>query len=193
MSATQKPILPSSTSNFISIFDAASKEYKKLTRQDLETHPFAAVLDNCKSPDSILAIFERQANAFDEFRNGDDRIIKWLDPIVHILFTFSATLGEGIGLPFSPRKVIFAGIGVLLAVNLFSCSLTHVPMTCNTIRLLRMLLQATEHSPPFSNTSKIFFNVSRYTFLFRSQPSSRRCSGRLWPRYYSFSRYPLNQ
>ncbi|KAH9954999.1 hypothetical protein BC827DRAFT_1386551 [Russula dissimulans] len=38
----------------------------------------------------------------------------WLDPMVHILFTFSATLGEGIGLSFSPAKTIFTGIGVLL-------------------------------------------------------------------------------
>ncbi|KAI0291207.1 hypothetical protein B0F90DRAFT_403677 [Multifurca ochricompacta] len=113
MSTTQKTTAPSS--NFISIFETDSKEYNKLTRQDLQTHPFAAVLENCQSPDAILAIFRKQANAFDEFRKGDDRIMQWLDPIVHILFTFSATLGEGIGLPFSPGKVIFAGIGVLLA------------------------------------------------------------------------------
>ena len=58
----------------------------------------------------------------------------WLDPTIHILFTFSDTLGEGIGLvskprsfahdccrtpgfqPFSPAKTIFTGIGVLLGV-----------------------------------------------------------------------------
>ncbi|KAI0290866.1 hypothetical protein BC826DRAFT_956018 [Russula brevipes] len=37
----------------------------------------------------------------------------WLNPIVHILFTFSATLG-GIGLPWSPATTIFTGMGVLL-------------------------------------------------------------------------------
>ncbi|KAI9429172.1 hypothetical protein H4582DRAFT_2032752 [Lactarius indigo] len=34
--------------------------------------------------------------------------------MVHILFTFSAALGEGVGLTFAPAKVIFAGVGVLL-------------------------------------------------------------------------------
>jgi hypothetical protein len=38
----------------------------------------------------------------------------WLDPTIHILSTFSDTLGEGISLPFSPAKTIFTGIGVLL-------------------------------------------------------------------------------
>ncbi|KAI0291193.1 hypothetical protein B0F90DRAFT_1778802 [Multifurca ochricompacta] len=119
MSATQKPTPPSSTSNFISIFDAASKEYKKLTRQDLETHPFSAVLDNCESPDAVLAIFKKQANAFDEFRNGDDRITKWLNPIVHILFTFSATLGEGIGL-VSLEQCLFLYVTLSHCFYLFS-------------------------------------------------------------------------
>ncbi|KAH9992629.1 hypothetical protein BJV77DRAFT_1001937 [Russula vinacea] len=47
--------------------------------------------------------------------------MSWLDPTIHILFTFSNTLGEGIGLPFSPAKTIFTGIGVLLGVR-FPCS-----------------------------------------------------------------------
>jgi len=33
---------------------------------------------------------------------------------VSVLYAFSATLGEGIGMVSSPAKVIFAGIGVLL-------------------------------------------------------------------------------
>ncbi|KAH9955020.1 hypothetical protein BC827DRAFT_1239506 [Russula dissimulans] len=55
----------------------------------------------------------------------------WLDPTVHILFTFSATLGEGIGLPFSPAKTIFTGVGVLLGVSTFlrSSSFSHAGMT----------------------------------------------------------------
>ncbi|KAI0249042.1 hypothetical protein BJV78DRAFT_728446 [Lactifluus subvellereus] len=103
-------------SNFISIFDAASNEYKKLTKQDLRTHPLADQIHNCDSPDAVLVLFQRQAEAFDEFCKGDDRLMKWLDPTVHILFTFSATLGEGIALPFPPAKTIFTGIAVLLGV-----------------------------------------------------------------------------
>ncbi|KAH9049987.1 hypothetical protein EDB84DRAFT_1452114 [Lactarius hengduanensis] len=113
MSGVQRTTASFST-NFISIFDAASKEYKKLTGQDLNTHPFSAVFDSCDSPDAVLNIFRKQAEIFDEIRKGDERLIKWLDPMVHILFTFSAALGEGVGLIFSPAKVIFAGAGVLL-------------------------------------------------------------------------------
>ncbi|KAH9028257.1 hypothetical protein EDB84DRAFT_1498792, partial [Lactarius hengduanensis] len=38
----------------------------------------------------------------------------WLNPTVNVLYAFSAALGEGVGLVFSPAKVIFAGAGVLL-------------------------------------------------------------------------------
>ena len=87
-----------STSNFAAIFDAASQEYKTLTRQDLAKHPFAAALQGYNSPDSILGVFRDQAQAFDRFRQGDDKLMASLTPIVNILFTFSETLGEGVGL-----------------------------------------------------------------------------------------------
>ena len=87
-----------STANFTAIFDAASNEYKTLTKQDLETHPFAVAFENSNSPDSVIKIFRKQAQAFDKFRKGDDKLMAWLTPIVNILFTFSGTLGEGIGL-----------------------------------------------------------------------------------------------
>jgi hypothetical protein len=126
-----------STANFTAIFDAASYEYKTLTKQDIETHPFAAAFENSNSPDSVMNIFRKQAQAFDKFRNGDDKLIAWLISIVNVLFTFSETLGEGIGLVsiqffydistlrhllsqlFSPAKTIFTGISVLLGVGLF--------------------------------------------------------------------------
>jgi hypothetical protein len=87
-----------SISNFIDIFNAASNDYKKFTKQDLHTHAFAAVLDTCDSPDAVLNVFRRQARAFDEFCKGDDRLMKWLNPTVHILYIFSVTLSEAIAL-----------------------------------------------------------------------------------------------
>ena len=87
-----------STANFTAIFDAASNEYKTLTKQDLETHPFAAAFENSNSPDSVTSVFRKQAQAFDKSRKGDDKLMSWLTPIVNILFTFSGSLGEGIGL-----------------------------------------------------------------------------------------------
>ena len=87
-----------STANFTAIFDAASNEYKTLTKQDLQTHPFAAAFENSDSPDSVMNIFRKQVQAFDKFRKDDDKLMAWLTPIVNILFTFSGSLGEGIGL-----------------------------------------------------------------------------------------------
>jgi hypothetical protein len=87
-----------STSNFAAIFDAASREYKSLTKQDLATHPLAAAIEGYNSPDAILNVFRKQASAFDKFRKGDDKLMEWLTPIVNILFTFSGSLGEGVGL-----------------------------------------------------------------------------------------------
>ena len=126
---------------FTAIFEAASNEYKTLTGQDLRTHPLATELErNNDSPDSIMGVFRKQAQALDKFRKGDDKLMKSLTPIVHILFTFSTTAGADIGLvglcffsfssslihifqPFSPTTVLFAGIGVLLGVSYFSDSL----------------------------------------------------------------------
>ena len=87
-----------STANFTAIFDAALNEYKTLTKQDLEEHPFAAAFENPNSPDSVMSVFRKQAQAFDKFYKGDDKLMAWLTPIVNILFTFSGTLGAGIGL-----------------------------------------------------------------------------------------------
>ena len=86
------------TVNFAAIFDAASQEYKTLTKNDLATHPFAAAIQDHSSPESILNVFRNQAQAFDAFRKGDDKLMALLTPIVNILFTFSESLGEGIGL-----------------------------------------------------------------------------------------------
>ena len=96
--STRSQTTDPSTSNFTAIFDAASQEYKTLTRQDLATPPFAAALQGYNSPDSILGVFRDQAQAFDKFRQGDDKLMASLTPIVNILLTFSETLGEGVGL-----------------------------------------------------------------------------------------------
>jgi hypothetical protein len=96
--STRNQTADSSTSNFTAIFDAASQEYKTLTKQNLANHPFAAALQGYNSPDSILGVFRDQAQAFDKFRQSDDKLMASLAPIVNILFTFSETLGEGVGL-----------------------------------------------------------------------------------------------
>ncbi|KAI0301686.1 hypothetical protein B0F90DRAFT_288393 [Multifurca ochricompacta] len=103
-----------STAYFQSIFNCALKAYKQKTKKDLATHPLATQLQSCNSASAILAILQGQVHKFDQSRESDKRWEKWLGPMVNVLYAFSATLGEGVGLAFSPAKVIFAGIGVLL-------------------------------------------------------------------------------
>ena len=70
-------------SNIKTLFDTALDKYAKRTGQDLCNHPLAAAIDRCGSPDEILAIFQAQSHAFDEFRNGDPKLVKWLRPVVN--------------------------------------------------------------------------------------------------------------
>ena len=91
----QYPMSTSNTaptpSNFEPIFSAALAEYTKKTGKDLRNHPLADKIDGCDSADSILAIFKEQAEAFDKFRKRDDKLFKWLDPIVKVLHAFTTS------------------------------------------------------------------------------------------------------
>ncbi|KAH9055799.1 hypothetical protein EDB83DRAFT_1087565 [Lactarius deliciosus] len=114
---SQSPLATASSSNFDSIFRSAIKAYKKRTGHDITSHPLAAQLKTCDSPGAILAVLRAQVEEFDHSRRDDERLTKWLNPTVNVLYAFSATLGEGVGLVFSPAKVIFSGIGVLLLAS----------------------------------------------------------------------------
>ncbi|KAH8976954.1 hypothetical protein EDB86DRAFT_3110390 [Lactarius hatsudake] len=103
-----------SSMDFEKIFGAALEAYRKQTKKDIASHPLATQLQSCDSPSAILAILRAQVQVFDQSQSADERLTKWLDPTVNVLYAFSATLGEGAGLAFPPAKTIFAGIGVLL-------------------------------------------------------------------------------
>ncbi|KAH9004810.1 hypothetical protein EDB86DRAFT_3240678, partial [Lactarius hatsudake] len=107
------------SSDFKSILDAALShslsEYEKTTGNQLLSHPLATQMKRCDSVDAILAILRGQAEAFQQFRDGDHRLMKWISPVVDILYTFSDTLGGVAGVAFPPAGAIFTGIGVLLA------------------------------------------------------------------------------
>ncbi|KAN0141591.1 hypothetical protein V8E53_000053 [Lactarius tabidus] len=105
---------PSTSSKFQAIFSAAVKAYEKRTKKDLLAHPLASQLQACDSPTSILAVLRGQVDNLDQARKSDERLTKWLGPTVNVLLTFSATIGGGVSLVFSPATVIFAGAGVLL-------------------------------------------------------------------------------
>ena len=64
------------SSDFNSVLDAALSEYKKKTGKKLLDHPLATEVQRCDSLDAILAIFQGQAEAFQQFRAGDQRLMK---------------------------------------------------------------------------------------------------------------------
>ncbi|KAI0265231.1 hypothetical protein BGY98DRAFT_1103165 [Russula aff. rugulosa BPL654] len=115
MSNTHPITTASSSSNFQLIFNNALKAYEKRTKKDLLAHPLAAELQNCNSPRNILDVLHQQVQGLDRSMSSDDRWTKWLDPTVNVLYMLSETLGKGISLVFSPGKVIFAAVGVLLS------------------------------------------------------------------------------
>ena len=92
------PSASTSQSNFISVFNAALETYKRKTKKDLASHPLLPTLQSCDSPDSVLTVLREQIPGFNQSQNGDDGLTKWVTPTVNVLFAFSATVGQGIGL-----------------------------------------------------------------------------------------------
>jgi hypothetical protein len=134
-------------SNFMSIFNASLESYKRKTKNDLASHPLLPSLQSCESPEAVLTILRDQVPAFSQSRNGDDRLTKWVTPTVNVLYSFTETIGQGVGLvsiktfrrgisalifylqAFPPASVIFAGIGVLLSVSVLHLSLVRPVLT----------------------------------------------------------------
>lgn len=87
-----------SSSSFLPIFTAALETYEKTTKKKLTTHPLATQLQSCDSPAAILSVLQDLVQQLDESRSSDQGSTNWLNPTVNVLFAFSATLGEGVGL-----------------------------------------------------------------------------------------------
>ena len=95
------PRTPSTTDpskRFRSFFDKSLKAYTKKTEKDLLSLPLFRELNACNSPEEILNKFRDPNLGFNRPGNSDDSLERWLIPIVNVLYTFSATLGEGVGL-----------------------------------------------------------------------------------------------
>jgi hypothetical protein len=86
------------SSRFQAIFDAAVKSYEKRTKKDLLAHPLASRLQSCDSTSAILAVLQEQIQDLDKSRSGDERLTKWLTPIVNVLYAFSAAVSGGVAL-----------------------------------------------------------------------------------------------
>jgi hypothetical protein len=88
--------IAASTSNFQLILDALD-DYTKQTGIDLTKNPFAEILQNCNSPDSILQLLQDKAQAFKDYRDGNYKLINWLSSAVQVLHSFSGVLSEAAG------------------------------------------------------------------------------------------------
>jgi hypothetical protein len=93
---TTVPSTSSSQSNFATIFNAALESYKRKTKKDLTSHPLLSSLQSCDSPEAILTVLRDHIPTFNQSQNGDDRLTKWVPPIVNVLYAFSATVGQGV-------------------------------------------------------------------------------------------------
>jgi hypothetical protein len=176
------PPKTASPSNFKVIFEKALEAYQKMTKQDLIAHPLASQLQACDCPAAILTILQDQVDQFIQSQSGDERLKNWLRPTISVLYAFSATLGEGVGLVninlsagdvplmsirqvFSPAKLIFAGAGVLLLVSALVYSLVPALVTSGTRihRRLWMSKQAKMFLSMSSSASKISFEDLKFT------------------------------
>ena len=85
-------------SNFELIIINALDVYKKRTKKDIRVHPLVAELQSCNSPSAIVTVLQQQLQGLDQSRRSSERWTRWLDPTVNVLYTFSGTLGGGVGL-----------------------------------------------------------------------------------------------
>jgi len=66
---------PASSSQLKLILDAALSKYQKKTGKNILSHPLAVELQRCGSVDAILAKLQGQAEALEQFRGGDRRLM----------------------------------------------------------------------------------------------------------------------
>jgi hypothetical protein len=87
-----------SSSNYQIIFDNALKVYETKTGKDLKSDPMLRTLETCNSPDAVLALLRRQTPGVDQSGSSDERLTNWVNPVVNVLYNFSATIGGAVGL-----------------------------------------------------------------------------------------------
>jgi len=76
----------SGASHFQSPFEAALEDYKTQTGTKLDNDPLHEILEKCDTVESIAAVLQEQAQAF---RGKDEKVMKSLTHVVHVLQSFS--------------------------------------------------------------------------------------------------------
>jgi hypothetical protein len=84
-----------SSSNF-QLVTKALADYAEQTGIDLTESPFADKLERCDSAEDISGLLQDRAKGFNEYREGNRKLIICLNPVVQFVHTFSDTLGEAL-------------------------------------------------------------------------------------------------
>ena len=88
----------SQSPSFQSVFSAALDEYARHTGDELAKHPLSAKLETCRSPADVLGVLRKQAEVFREFREGNKKLMKVIEPTVNVLCSLSGVFADNIGL-----------------------------------------------------------------------------------------------
>jgi hypothetical protein len=95
---SQIPPSAASRFNYQAIFDSALEAYKKKIGKDLTSDPLLRSIENCNSPDAVLAILRAQILEPGQSQRSYNGLTTWLDPTINVLNAFSATIGGLVGL-----------------------------------------------------------------------------------------------
>ena len=69
-------------------------DFAKTTGIDLFKNPFTPLIEQSNSPEVILQLLQGREKAFKDYRDGNQRLINCLRPVVKVLQAFSEVLGE---------------------------------------------------------------------------------------------------
>jgi hypothetical protein len=83
-----------SSAQLKSILDAAFDSYTEKTGVELVKHPYGDKLQNCGSSEDVLQVLLEGRTAFASFRDNLPKFLHGIRPVVNVVRTFSAALGE---------------------------------------------------------------------------------------------------
>ena len=113
MSNTTPTALSSFSPKLHAAFESSLNEYENKTEECLDTHPLLAGFQACKSRADVLAVLRSQVAQSEQTKNSersaDDKLIKWLLPIVNVLSASSSVISAAVGL-VNPIQILLQSI-----------------------------------------------------------------------------------
>ena len=106
MSNTILTASSSSSSNLKAIFEASLKAYEERMEKSLLKDPLMDQLQACNSPTEILKVLRTHVQQFERSTSADDKLTKWLNPIVNVLYASSSVISAGVGMVNPVRMIL---------------------------------------------------------------------------------------